>query len=206
MKRSHPAVATWLLQRFMGPEREAFVGDLREQYGQGRSRLWYWRQTLTAMAVGTLAAIGNDRSLPFRAIFAGLCTKVWFGFPVRFIASVFVHDFPALPAHVSPTTWAALRPEMGVVPCIILAISGVGASRSFFLGSGIAGSKPGIVGPMTLCWAAAWMVWTIAIARFAHTDWIAVQALMQTASIVIGGLLVPATPRQDDHKLTTLGL
>jgi hypothetical protein len=203
MKRSHPAIATWLLQRFIGPEREAFIGDLREQYSHGRSRLWYWRQTLTAMAVGTFTAVGNDRSLPIRAIFAGLCTKVWFGLPVRFIASIFVHD---LPAHVSLRTWAAWRPEMGATTCIILAISGVGASRSFFLGNGVAGSKPGIVGPMTLCWAAVWLAWTIAIARLSHTDWIAVDALTQTASIVIGGLLVPMTPREDDHKLTTLGL
>jgi hypothetical protein len=75
MKRSHPVIATWLLQRFIGPEREAFIGDLREQYSHGRSRLWYWRQTLTAMAVGTFTAVGNDRSLTGSRRFCGLGHK-----------------------------------------------------------------------------------------------------------------------------------
>ena len=203
MKRSHPAVATWLLQRFIGPDREAFVGDLREQYSHGRSRLWYWRQTLTAMVVATFTAVRNDRFLPVRAIVHGLATKVWFTFTVRFLLSPFV---PLAPLHEMPNwgTWAAWRPEMGVTTCFILAISGVGASRNFF--TGMQGAKPGNVGPMTLYWAAAWLTWTIAIATFSNMDWIASQALIQTASIVTGGLLVPVQPRVDDHKLTTLGL
>jgi hypothetical protein len=202
MTRSHPAVATWLLQRFIGPERESFVGDLREQYSRGRSRFWYWRQTLMAIAVGTFTAVGNDRSLPVRAILAGLCTKVWFTFTARFIFP-FVH----WPAHLNWTAWAAWRPEVGVIPCIILAVSGVGASRSLYSTPRSPGvPKPGSVGPRTLCWAAAWLAWTIAIARFTHTDWIGFQALTQTASIGIGGLLTPLGAPRDDHKLTTIGL
>jgi hypothetical protein len=40
-----PRVATWLAQRLVsGPRRESLLGDLIEQYRQGRSRSWYWRQ------------------------------------------------------------------------------------------------------------------------------------------------------------------
>lgn len=45
-----PAPATWLLKLF-GPQRnaEALAGDLLEEFRQGRSRAWYWRQVLAAI-------------------------------------------------------------------------------------------------------------------------------------------------------------
>jgi hypothetical protein len=51
MMRGHPPqVATWLLRRLaVGWHSESLEGDLIEQYAQGRSRLWYWRQV--AMAI-----------------------------------------------------------------------------------------------------------------------------------------------------------
>lgn len=49
--RTAPRAATWLLERVGGRSRfEPLIGDLVEQFEEGRSRLWYWRQ-----AVGTLA-------------------------------------------------------------------------------------------------------------------------------------------------------
>lgn len=50
--RQPPAVATWLLQ-CAARGNEALVGDLLEEYRHGRSAAWYWRQVLTAVAVGT---------------------------------------------------------------------------------------------------------------------------------------------------------
>lgn len=45
--RPAPAVATWFLKLFCSDvEYEALVGDLTEQYQQGRGRFWYWRQVL----------------------------------------------------------------------------------------------------------------------------------------------------------------
>ena len=41
-----PAFATWLLKR-AARGNEALVGDLLEEYRQGRSAVWYWRQVLT---------------------------------------------------------------------------------------------------------------------------------------------------------------
>jgi hypothetical protein len=43
-----------LLQHFTGPDRQAMVGDLIEQYAGGRSRSWYWRQVIAAVARSTL--------------------------------------------------------------------------------------------------------------------------------------------------------
>jgi hypothetical protein len=52
MKRSPPAVATWLLAHFASDyQRDALVGDLIEQYQQGGSRFWYWKQVVAALVV-----------------------------------------------------------------------------------------------------------------------------------------------------------
>jgi hypothetical protein len=55
VRTSHPpAVATWLLEKLDGGStREAVAGDLVEQYRQGRSRAWYWRQVLAAILIGS---------------------------------------------------------------------------------------------------------------------------------------------------------
>jgi hypothetical protein len=59
-----PRVATWLLQRLAaGWHSESLEGDLIEQYAQGRSRLWYWRQVAMAIVLA--------RSHAFRA-------RTWF--------------------------------------------------------------------------------------------------------------------------------
>lgn len=52
MKTSDPPrLGVWLLEHF-GPEinLEALTGDLLEGLSQGKSRAWYWRQVLTAIA------------------------------------------------------------------------------------------------------------------------------------------------------------
>lgn len=54
MKRNDPpAVATWILEHLSPAGRnDALAGDLLEEFRQGRSSLWYWRQVLAAIAVG----------------------------------------------------------------------------------------------------------------------------------------------------------
>jgi len=48
-----PALATWLVEHLIpGSRNEALAGDLLEQFGRGRSALWYWRQVLVAILVG----------------------------------------------------------------------------------------------------------------------------------------------------------
>jgi hypothetical protein len=54
MKSSKPpALATWLVEHVVpGDKNEALAGDLLEQFGQGRSASWYWRQVFVAMLMG----------------------------------------------------------------------------------------------------------------------------------------------------------
>jgi hypothetical protein len=59
--RKPPACATGLLLR-LGPEDEAFIGDLVEEYGAGRSRAWYWRQVVSAVLLTSVRYIGTHRA------------------------------------------------------------------------------------------------------------------------------------------------
>jgi signal peptidase I len=48
-----PRFATWLLERVGSSyRREALAGDLVEEFQKGRSRFWFWRQVLQAIAFG----------------------------------------------------------------------------------------------------------------------------------------------------------
>jgi hypothetical protein len=64
--KSPPALATVLLNR-LGPRDPSIVGDLYEEFGAGRSRAWFWRQAIAAVAYGAAADI---RCAPGRAIVA----------------------------------------------------------------------------------------------------------------------------------------
>jgi len=64
-----PIVATRLLEMLAsGPHDDALAGDLVEQYRQGRSAGWYWRQVLSAI----LVCLARDRTLGGPAILGSL--------------------------------------------------------------------------------------------------------------------------------------
>ena len=65
-----PTAATWLLNKF-GCTNDALKGDLVEEYGQGRSIAWYWRQVLVAIAVGFSTEVSAHKLLALRAIITG---------------------------------------------------------------------------------------------------------------------------------------
>lgn len=72
-----PAGATWLLERFtFGHRNDALIGDLIEEYGNGRSGAWYWRQALTAIAVAFCQEIRAHKVLAVRAVATGWA--VWY--------------------------------------------------------------------------------------------------------------------------------
>jgi len=50
-----PKLATWLLRHAcLATDSEALEGDLFETFCAGRSRRWYWKQVLVAIALGVL--------------------------------------------------------------------------------------------------------------------------------------------------------
>jgi hypothetical protein len=57
-----PALAIVLLNR-LGPRDQSLVGDVYEEYEAGRSRAWFWRQVIAAVAC---AAVVDIRSAPRR--------------------------------------------------------------------------------------------------------------------------------------------
>jgi len=59
MKRENPpAVARWIVEHLVpGKKNDALVGDLLEEFRCGRSSLWYWRQVVSAFAVGSLQVL-----------------------------------------------------------------------------------------------------------------------------------------------------
>jgi hypothetical protein len=84
-----PWVATWLAQRLVsGPRRESLLGDLIEQYRQGRSGIWYWRQVLAAILVGTVHDLAAHKMLALRALMVGWTLYYLFSFPVTWAGSI----------------------------------------------------------------------------------------------------------------------
>jgi uncharacterized membrane protein len=80
MKSKTPAVAEWLLKRFGIPQRnESLMGDLVEEYGAGRSALWFWRQTTVAIGTTVGRDIGNHKLLVLRAVATGWLLNVAWG-------------------------------------------------------------------------------------------------------------------------------
>lgn len=64
-----PRVATWLLRRLAGgPQPEAVLGDLIEQYQRRQSDAWYWRQTVASIAAGAVHDLREHYVFVVRAI------------------------------------------------------------------------------------------------------------------------------------------
>jgi hypothetical protein len=75
--RPPPRAASWLLAHLLpGPRFEPLLGDLDEQFAEGRSRLWYWRQALGAMAIHVAGVIRTHGPSFAGAIVAG-CALTW---------------------------------------------------------------------------------------------------------------------------------
>jgi hypothetical protein len=56
-----PAIATWLLEHaVLGREHESLIGDLLEEFGCGRSVMWYWRQVLGAILISVLTELRDE--------------------------------------------------------------------------------------------------------------------------------------------------
>ena len=101
-----PKLASWLLYHQVGGYRaESLVGDLTEEYAQGRGDGWYWGQVLLAVARSYRRALRMYGLHLLLAVAAGWCAllvgvalleRIW-GFAVHALGS-FSADWPALNA------------------------------------------------------------------------------------------------------------
>lgn len=74
--RKLPGCATGLLLR-LGPQDDSFVGDLVEEYANGRSRAWYWRQVVSAILLASVRQIGAHPVRACSAIATGWGTSLF---------------------------------------------------------------------------------------------------------------------------------
>jgi len=84
--RKSPFVARWLMERLGVAERNPpLAGDLEEEFQNGRSALWYWRQAVVAMALVSIGNLRSGRNLPvlagWLAQIAAVCTLWHFDWP-----------------------------------------------------------------------------------------------------------------------------
>ncbi len=117
MKTSQPPIlATRLLERLAsGPHGDALAGDLIEQYRQGRSAAWYWRQVLLAVVVG----LAKDRTLGGLAILGSLLVLLLMivsvgRHPSSLGSGLFIMDITLLSGYGVFSTWGwrQRRPEV----------------------------------------------------------------------------------------------
>lgn len=81
-----PRVATWLLRRFSsGPHGEAIAGDLIEQYPLRPSRLWYWRQVLSAIRADIFTTARDHKWRTAAAIALGWVAYFTTAFPATWL-------------------------------------------------------------------------------------------------------------------------
>jgi hypothetical protein len=72
-----PITATWLLEHLSsGRTNDSLVGDLMEQYRNGCSGAWYWRQVLLTIALSFWKEISAHKLLAVRAVATGWA--VWY--------------------------------------------------------------------------------------------------------------------------------
>lgn len=88
--RQPPAIAAWLFKHFgCGPNNEALLGDLAEQYRQ-KGRMWFWRQVLKGIPVSMATEILGHKAIAARAIGAGCIAWTLF---VVFVYPAFTTPF-----------------------------------------------------------------------------------------------------------------
>ena len=97
-----PRPATWLLVRLGGISNfDPLIGDLAEQFAQGRSRFWYWWQTAGILGL-ELRRVLRTQALSFvAAVLAGdALTQGW-----RLCSAYAFQPFYANLPHVTGQTW-----------------------------------------------------------------------------------------------------
>jgi hypothetical protein len=100
MNTQAPRVATWLAERFLtSPRRDSLIGDLVEQYREGRSATWYWGQVFRAIVVSITEELAAHKLLALRAVAVGMVTTYLL--------------------QIGPVVWVGLRAEDWVIRTVV---------------------------------------------------------------------------------------
>jgi len=109
-----PRSAIWLLRHACpGSHNPALTGDLVEEFHEGRSRGWFWKQVLIAIAVGLLGEI-RQHWPHFSYAIAGMAMPAFLGKTIE-VAPAFFHWW------VLPWPWSQLVLEWS--PDALLALA-----------------------------------------------------------------------------------
>ncbi len=78
MRRQPPPLATWMLENLtLGERDEALHGDLMEEFQEGRSDSWYWRQVVVACAMSWFICLHRRRTLIAFAVLWSMLAPAW---------------------------------------------------------------------------------------------------------------------------------
>ncbi len=111
-----PRIATWMLKHFgSGPNNDALLGDLAEQYPQKDSAMWYWRQAMKAIPVSFFKEIRGHKRIAARALVTGWIMWILGGisiFRLAFFGTNVGYAFK--PRHPIGTAWSFMwMPVLG---------------------------------------------------------------------------------------------
>jgi hypothetical protein len=84
LNRRPPWFSSWLLN-YLGREDDSLAGDITQQYNQGRSRCWYWRQVMGAIVIDLVRETLENRGLVIKAIF-----KAWLSWTLICLTAVVI--------------------------------------------------------------------------------------------------------------------
>jgi hypothetical protein len=118
--RTAPRIAIWLLERLGGRSRfEPLIGDLVEQFEQGRTRLWFWRQALGTVAIDLSRTLRFHACSFVAAVGAG-CASIWLcHVAYAYAFQPLSENLPAVSRH--PWTAQAVLRVVGMEICGLLA-------------------------------------------------------------------------------------
>lgn len=85
--RRPPRLASRLLE-WLAPGNEALQGDLEEEFAQGRTAAWYWRQVLAAVASQGPLAVRARGLVAAENLITGFITLLLVGFYAVFVVNV----------------------------------------------------------------------------------------------------------------------
>ncbi len=91
-----PALATALLELLIPPRTSAgLIGDLVEEHGNGRSRAWYWQQTIMALTMSAFRAAREHKFQAISAIVLGYLSGASLCYFTTSIAGRFIGGYTA---------------------------------------------------------------------------------------------------------------